>query len=164
MRMYMTFIGFILLALACSKDKENETDTVSENTNLPTMVSSKDYFLNLEITNIKDIEGNVNYAIYDSQQDYDNENNWVIADKISVSNDTMRIQFKNLSTGDYVISLYHDKNANDKLDKNLLGIPTEGFGFSNNAMGTFGPPSFDQAKIHIDSLVDQNTSISLRYF
>jgi uncharacterized protein (DUF2141 family) len=40
----------------------------------------------------------------------------------------------------------HDVNKNGELDKNALGIPKEGFGFSNDAAGTFGPPGFDKAK------------------
>lgn len=48
---------------------------------------------------------------------------------------------KNLSTGKYVFKYFHDENNNKKIDVNWLGIPKEGYGFSNNAKGTFGPPS-----------------------
>jgi uncharacterized protein (DUF2141 family) len=52
------------------------------------------------------------------------------------------IVVNNLKPGKYAFKYFHDENKNENLDCNWLGIPTEGFGFSNNAKGTFGPPSF----------------------
>jgi len=44
----------------------------------------------------------------------------------------------------YAISTFHDRNDNTELDRNLVGMPVEVFGFSNDARGTFGPPSFEK--------------------
>jgi uncharacterized protein (DUF2141 family) len=41
--------------------------------------------------------------------------------------------------GSYAIVAMHDENANGKLDTNLVGVPTEGYGASRNAHGTFDP-------------------------
>ena len=55
--------------------------------------------------------------------------------------------FSGLPTGSYAVAVMHDENGNTKLDTNFLGIPTEGFGFSNGAKGhTFSPASFDEAR------------------
>jgi uncharacterized protein (DUF2141 family) len=54
------------------------------------------------------------------------------------------IVIENLKPGKYAFKYFHDENKNEKLDVNWIGIPKEGFGFSNNAKGTFGPPSFDK--------------------
>jgi uncharacterized protein (DUF2141 family) len=43
------------------------------------------------------------------------------------------------------IAFIHDENDNGELDKNFFGIPQEGYGFSNNARGSMGPPAFDKA-------------------
>ncbi|WP_426104411.1 DUF2141 domain-containing protein [Massilia sp. TSP1-1-2] len=51
-----------------------------------------------------------------------------------------------LPEGDYAFAVYHDANANGKMDRNLLGIPTEDYGFSNNALGKMGPPSYASAR------------------
>lgn len=55
------------------------------------------------------------------------------------------IKFENVPYGDYAVAALHDINMNGKLDKNVLGIPTEGYGFSNNVMDQYGPPTFLQA-------------------
>lgn len=62
---------------------------------------------------------------------------------------TMTVQVADLPDGDYAVSLYIDRNANGKLDSNAIGIPTEPYGFSNDAAGNFGPPSFDKAKLSV---------------
>jgi len=50
----------------------------------------------------------------------------------------------------WAVSAHHDKNANDKLDKNAFGVPTEPYGFSNNPKRGFGPPSFDEVSFKIN--------------
>ena len=47
----------------------------------------------------------------------------------------------------FAIAAYHDENEDDELNRNKFKIPTERYGFSNNARGTFGPPSYEQAVI-----------------
>jgi uncharacterized protein (DUF2141 family) len=54
--------------------------------------------------------------------------------------------FHKVPKGVYGISAYHDENSNDKLDTNFVGMPTEDYCASRNARGTFGPPSFEDAK------------------
>jgi uncharacterized protein (DUF2141 family) len=54
------------------------------------------------------------------------------------------IVIENLKPGKYAFKFFHDENMNDKLDTSWMGIPKEGFGFSNNPSMTFGPPSFDK--------------------
>lgn len=63
------------------------------------------------------------------------------------------IVIDNLKPGKYAFKYFHDENKNKKLDTNWIGIPTEGFGFSNNAEGTFGPPSFEKTVL----VINENT-------
>ena len=62
-----------------------------------------------------------------------------------------------LEPGSYAIAAYHDANDNKKLDKSFTGIPSENYGFSNNARGTFGPPSLSDQLFDLKS----ETSISI---
>ena len=59
------------------------------------------------------------------------------------------IVIENIKPGRYSFKYFHDANKNEKLDINWIGKPTEGFGFSNNAKGTFGPPSFEKTIFEI---------------
>ena len=59
--------------------------------------------------------------------------------------------------GSYAVIAFHDINSNEKLDTNMLGIPTEPYGFSNDARGTFGEPDFE------DQLVSVKTNKTISF-
>ncbi|MBA4394126.1 MAG: hypothetical protein C0407_11285 [Desulfobacca sp.] len=59
--------------------------------------------------------------------------------------------FENVPYGTYGISFFHDENGNGVLDKNLMGIPKEAYGFSNNVKGLFGKPDYKEITFKIDS-------------
>ncbi len=65
-----------------------------------------------------------------------------------------------LEAGSYALAAYHDANDNKKIDKSFTGIPTEKYGFSNNARGTFGPPSLSDQLFQLKS--DFSTAILLK--
>ena len=56
--------------------------------------------------------------------------------------------FENLPDGEYAIKMYQDENDNNKMDFNMMGIPKEGYGFSNN-VGMFGSPEYTEAKFSV---------------
>ena len=59
------------------------------------------------------------------------------------------IRFPDLLPGDYAVAAFHDADGNGALNTNVLGQPTEGYGFSNGARGRMGPPSFEAATVSI---------------
>lgn len=83
--------------------------------------------------------------------------------KVVAVEDSGKIVFGNIEPGEYGISVIHDENDNSKLDTHALGIPKEGFAFGNNAMGVFGPPSFNKCKISIDRPGVRHV-LRMRYF
>ena len=64
--------------------------------------------------------------------------------------------------GTYAVQVFHDENDNLRIDRNFLGLPTEGMGFSNNAPFRFGPPSFREATIAVGP-DGARVSLRLRY-
>ncbi len=73
---------------------------------------------------------------------------------------SVSISTDSLPTGDYAVRVMHDENENGELDSNLIGIPREPWGTSNDAKGNFGPPSWDDAKFSIDG--DTNITINMQ--
>jgi uncharacterized protein (DUF2141 family) len=67
-----------------------------------------------------------------------------------------------LPPGDYGVAAIHDENSNAKLDRNMIGIPKEGFGFANNPHVGFSAPPFEQAVVHLGCPVTDIT-IHLQY-
>ncbi len=60
-------------------------------------------------------------------------------------NGETRVLVKNVPAGTYAAQAFHDEDDNGTLDRNFLGLPKEGMGFSNNAPMRFGPPRFNAA-------------------
>ena len=54
-----------------------------------------------------------------------------------------------LPPGDYALKLYLDSNGNGRLDRGALGVPTEPYGFSNDARGRLGPASWAKARFRL---------------
>lgn len=63
--------------------------------------------------------------------------------------DRLLVTVPDLPPGKYAVAAYADNNRNGKQDKNFLGMPTEIYGFSNDARGRFGPPDFAAAAFEI---------------
>ena len=72
------------------------------------------------------------------------------------------VVFKDVPQGTYAVAIIHDENNDGKLGTNFLGIPNEGYAFSNNARGRFGPPPFEEASFSI-SVEDKRISITVKY-
>lgn len=105
--------------------------------------------LTVAITHISGPGGEVRWALFDSAEDYKAEANPVLAARSRVDGDRLKFTVHDLPPGRYAIKVYHDANANGELDSNRLGIPTESYGFSNNA-GRFGPPPFEKAAVALE--------------
>jgi uncharacterized protein (DUF2141 family) len=65
--------------------------------------------------------------------------------------------------GTYAAQVYLDENDNDELDRNFIGIPKEGVGFSNNPSFMFRAPSFADTAFTYDG-VSGSIKVSLRYY
>jgi len=102
----------------------------------------------LNVDQITKTKGVMMVALYNSADGYKGDKNTFNGQKIAVTKDTLTINFGDVPAGDYAIKLYQDENENNVLDKNVVGIPTEGYGFSNNG-GAMGQPSFDEAKFSV---------------
>ena len=101
--------------------------------------------LDIEIVGIRNNSGNIMLQLF-------NENEKVVTQEIGEINDsTCSFSINNLKPGKYAIRYYHDENTNGRMETNIVGKPTEGYGFSNNVIGKFGPPPFEKWLFEINS-------------
>ncbi|VTU23464.1 hypothetical protein H6CHR_01997 [Variovorax sp. PBL-H6] len=98
-------------------------------------------------------------ALYDSAQAY--ESNKTLAAQIVQTNaGAAKVSFPGLAPGRYALRVFADENGNGKLDTNLMGLPTERYGFSNDAKGNRGAPGFEAVALPLNA--DLQTLIHLR--
>lgn len=127
------------------------------------MVTPETTDLTVTITNLKEDTGVVRLAIYDKSSAFPDKADQAYDKAIAeIKNGKATIVFKNVKPGKYAISAFHDANNDGIINKNAFGIPKEGYGFSNDAMGSFGPPSFSAASFEVSE--SKNThSFKLRH-
>lgn len=112
---------------------------------------SKTGALEVTVEGLKNDKGVVVVALLNSQAMYDAGKETFREAKAPIRDGRASVTFEDLPYGGYAAKTFHDENSNGKLDTNFVGYPKEGFGFSNDAMGRFGPPGFEAAKFYIGS-------------
>ena len=87
------------------------------------------------ISDIRNTNGSLLVAVMNTDAAWNNTEKPVAVDKVAVTDaatkDGLVLKFQ-LPAGSYAVQVMHDENGNGKLDANFMGIPTEGYGFSNN--------------------------------
>ena len=119
--------------------------------------------LNVTIDNINSGEGQILAQVFKGEDNYKNGKpvSSLILPAIKGEN---KFLFQNLSEGNYAVRLFHDSNNNNGLDTNVFGMPTEGYGFSNEAVGNFGPPKFSDMVIVIEKTSETiDTKVKMIY-
>ena len=102
--------------------------------------------LEVIITGFSNNVGDCWFAIDNSRDVYEREDTVWIGKILPIENNQVSVVIDSLAYGEYAVRVFHDENRNGKLDTNFLGIPSEDYGYSNDASGWFGPPSWEKAK------------------
>lgn len=106
----------------------------------------------LKIQNIKQTQGLLRVAFYNKANDFLEDKSIVFAKEFKANQKgEISVTWGEIAYGSYALAIYHDKNGNKKLDKNLVGYPSEPFGFSKNVKPKFSAPNFEDCKIVFSS-------------
>ena len=81
---------------------------------------------------------------------------------IKVRDRQARCDFLDIPPGTYALAVIHDEDMDGKLDTDGVRLPTEGYGFSNDARALMGAPSFKAASFAYNGRTLELT-ISLNY-
>ena len=103
----------------------------------------------LKVTNIKNNIGHVIISIYDHEDSFPNDGLEIKKLIIPVKQESYVITEIDLPKGEYAIALLHDENNDGECNFNMLGIPTEGYGFSQNIRPLFSIPEFEETKFEV---------------
>lgn len=104
--------------------------------------------------------GTVEIALYDSAEAWNGDS--PVAGRRAVPADgRVEVVFEDVEPGDYAIRLYHDENGDGDFNMNFMGIPTEGYGFSNNPFPRFRGAHFEESVFTVEAGVDRTETIEL---
>jgi uncharacterized protein (DUF2141 family) len=108
--------------------------------------------IHLKVLNIRNSTGTIGCALFELQIGFPIEFLFYATNimVMKIRDTQARCDFVDIPPGTYALAVIHDENRNGKLDTNWLGVPTEGYGFSNDAKAILGPPSFSVASFPAD--------------
>jgi uncharacterized protein (DUF2141 family) len=112
----------------------------------------------------KSTKGRAIVALYNSSDTWLKLDRALKLTRVPIGGDSIDVTFDGMDPGVYGISVIHDENENGKLDMRYFPIPgpVEGAGVSRDATATFGPPSWNDAKIRIGD-VGGLVAVKVRY-
>lgn len=107
--------------------------------------------LTVEVYGFEDNQGVAYVGLYREADDFPRMDAQYKGKTTGISNKSVKVKFTDLPDEKFAIAVFHDRNKNGIMDRNLLGIPTESYGFSNNAREMFSAPSFRSASFNVKS-------------
>lgn len=111
------------------------------------------YSLTIKTNELENSKGTVIFALYNKDGSIPDQkfNNYYRKETISIIDKKAEITFNNLPRGRYAVTVLHDENMNDKMDKKfMLPLPDEGVGFSNyEDFGLSNRPNFKNASFNL---------------
>ena len=118
--------------------------------------------LTVTVTKIQGDKGDILIGVYNTNDDsFADVTKCYRKVKLNIDGETISTTFKELPKGIYAVAVIHDKNRNGKIDKNFFGVPTEGYGFSNNHRFIMRGATFKESQFKLDK--DKEIVVEMGY-
>ncbi|MCF4965955.1 DUF2141 domain-containing protein [Nostoc sp. CMAA1605] len=120
--------------------------------------------LTVEIDGLKNQKGQICASVFTASKGFPSDPKRVVQSQCTTIGETpVKVSFDNLQAGSYAVAVIHDQNSDRTLNRNNLGIPLEGFGFSRNPEVRTKAPEFSEAAFILAG-PNTNIQIQLKYF
>jgi len=102
--------------------------------------------LRVHVLGLRNDHGDIRCSLFSSAEDFPNNGDLMAKTTTApIVGRTATCEFTGIAPGVYAVVLFHDENGDGKFNRNWIGLPEEGYGFSNDAPAHFHPPRFDDA-------------------
>lgn len=119
--------------------------------------------LRLTVSNLRNASGLIILTVYgDNPADFLASGKKLARVRLPARSGATEICIAVPQRSSYAIALFHDENGDRRFNRNLIGMPTEGFGISNDADTTLGLPNYESARFTAEP-GDNRQSIAVRY-
>jgi len=141
----LAFAGILVSGVAQAEPASN-TSTISVN-----------------VGPLRTSNGSVACRLYTSAEGFPRTATGTSTQRVKVTGSSARCVFEKVTPGTYAVMVHHDENDNRKMDKNLLGMPLEGYGASNNRTYALSAPTWEESKFVVEAGKPRAFAIALRY-
>lgn len=114
------------------------------------------------ISNVRNDRGVCRVCLFNTAASFNGDAAPVQCAQATVKGGLSEARFENVPAGVYAVAVFHDANNNNKMDKNFLGIPKEGYGASRNKLPFAAAPGFDDNKFTVPDKTTTTLRMRLR--
>lgn len=161
-------VALALLAItpALADELTSDTDDVAASTTAESVHTAQAgaHSLEVQVTGLRNDTGSVRVAVYDNPDAFPDERDKLLEAKsveIPSGAESVTLTFS-LPSGQYAVAMLHDENDSGDMDKNLVGVPEEGYGVSLNPDTGLTGPDWEDSAFELDG--DKEIEISVKYF
>ncbi len=119
--------------------------------------------LNVRFENLKSNNGKVMVALFKGKENFAKKESIQNA-ALAIENNCASWNVNSIAEGKYIIVAFHDENDNEKLELGIMGIPVEGYAFSNNTVAEMGPPNPDEMLFDVKANEITTQELKMVYF
>ena len=156
-------LAFLLFTSTTGKKSLHALVNSSTGENQPYLGQKKSFVLTVEVTDLRNSKGVVQFALYNEEDAFPDEHYRKYYRKLTakIVDEVSEITFENLPAGKYAVNILHDEDANGRIKKGVI-LPKEGIGFSNyQSIGITNRPAFQKASFELES--DKKINIKIIY-
>jgi uncharacterized protein (DUF2141 family) len=116
----------------------------------------------VKVTRVSSKNGEIMAALFSSERGFPHNSSTAFkVARATPVNGIAVLEFGNVPKGTYAVALFHDTNNDGELNTNMLGIPKEGYGVSNNVKNLFSGPGYKQCAFQ--HTAETSLTIIMRY-
>ncbi|MFN7219814.1 MAG: DUF2141 domain-containing protein [Burkholderiales bacterium] len=127
-----------------------------------TALAQSDGTLRLEVGDFRNNIGTLQCRLFARAADFP-DGEGVLTVRVPINGRKAACAFPNIEAGTYAVAVVHDENNNGRVDKNFLGVPTEGYGASNNRTYALSSPKWEESKFVLKPSETLMLQVNLRY-
>lgn len=114
----------------------------------------------VQVEGLKDQGGLLCIKVFNGSQGFPNGDEKALKREcVKITEEKMQFTYQGLTAGNYAVALFHDSNSDRVLNRNGVGMPTEGYGFSNNPIVRQAAPKYGEA---VFLLAGTNTRVQVQ--
>jgi uncharacterized protein (DUF2141 family) len=118
--------------------------------------------LRVQVSSFRNTKGTLNCRLFTQPSTFPNGEGGKSV-RVAIEGTEASCTFEDVGPGTYAIAVVHDENGNGRLDKNLFGVPVEGYGVSNNRTYAMSSPKWNESKFEWPGTESAVQRVSLRY-
>lgn len=141
--------GPVALVLAGAAALVSAAAAAADPSVLTLSTAEQGVLLTVRVAGLRNERGRVAVALFAAAQGFPDQRRALVGQLAQIEGGRAAVTFSGVRPGVYAVAVLHDENDNAKMDFNFLGMPLEGYGFSNDASAALGPPSFAAAAFRL---------------